>query len=154
MYIFFRGKPPKSIKKTDFIDAANWFSNQLLSRYSLKNVIIDVVFDPKLKKKKKLYGLVEPLDYGKRPKWYEIQIDSTMNKKNILVTLAHELVHVMQYRTGKLKEDMANGKLVWQKKLYSNGVGLPAGKELDEPWEDEAYKLELELYNDYRLSLR
>lgn len=59
------------------------------------------------------------------------------SQEEMLITLAHELVHAKQYLTGTLSRDTNR----WKGKIYHGYENTP--------WEKEAYKLESILYNKY-----
>lgn len=75
----------------------------------------------------------------------EIRDDIANYLEVLLITLAHEAVHIKQYCTGELniaytKHDVID---VWKGKRYRNTDYD------DQPWEQEAYGLEQPLYIDY-----
>jgi hypothetical protein len=82
---------------------------------------------------------------------YIVSVDRTATVDDILVTLAHEAVHVAQFVTGKLNSKKINGKIhwFWKDKNYGHGVyeisKSPDGQFLELPWEAEAVKKELPL---------
>lgn len=59
-----------------------------------------------------------------------IVIAKRLSPENVVRTLFHELVHVQQYETGRLKH---NG--IWEGKEYNCSYD-------DNPWEREAYEIE------------
>ena len=82
-------------------------------------------------------------DDGYRPKEFTIELDSTAKIRNLLITLAHEMVHVKQWARNEMYE-------------YSNTVGMVRfkGEKIhlkeieywDYPWEIEAYGKQLGLF--------
>lgn len=75
---------------------------------------------------------------------FEIRIDSLMNMPAILRSLAHEMVHVTQYYTGRIK-DVSSNSVMWNGKLV-NTIGLHY---YDLPWEVEAYGKETGLFERF-----
>ena len=73
---------------------------------------------------------------------YEMEINKNLDVETILVTLAHEMVHLKQYATKQLKSKVVSGKEIdiWLGKKYKNL------NYLDQPWEKEASSLEMQLY--------
>ena len=62
-----------------------------------------------------------------------MEIDSTQSRNEMINTLAHEMVHVKQYITGELSEDLD----VWKgKNVNSDDIDYD-----DQPWEIEADKV-------------
>lgn len=62
----------------------------------------------------------------------------------MLITLAHELVHAKQFLRGEL---ISYGKIIWMKRDFSK-IKLDY---FDLPWEVEAYELERDLFEKYWL---
>lgn len=73
------------------------------------------------------------------PNEYDIAIASDIHDSSLYLTLAHELVHVAQHATGRLK-DMANAWVKFDDILYPPGYDYKLS-----PWEIEAYTREVEL---------
>ena len=73
---------------------------------------------------------------------YLIELCNNISFEHMLVTLAHEVVHIKQYILKELKTHYIYGKPVdvWKGKRYRNL------KYLDQPWEKEALQKEVELY--------
>ena len=67
----------------------------------------------------------------------DIRIDKTMDWKDQMLTLAHEMVHAEQFLRGKLSEDGTR----WRNRNYEKC----AYERL--PWEMSAHQLEEKLYN-------
>ena len=74
-----------------------------------------------------------------------MEVDIKQDRDELINTLAHEMVHVKQYITGELSEDLD----VWKgKKINSDDIDYD-----DQPWEIEADKVGDELdakWNDRR----
>ena len=77
-------------------------------------------------------------------KSFEIRIDSLMNMPGILRSLAHEMVHVSQYYSGKMKDRGISG-VVWK----GQAMSLTIAHYYDLPWEVEAYSMEEGLYERF-----
>ncbi len=86
-------------------------------------------------------GLVEEV-VVKGETWYYIAISNDASFLDILSTIAHELVHVHQFATGRL-----NSEDDWTWEGVSYGEHPYTGTELDNqlPWEYDAYSKEIEL---------
>lgn len=69
--------------------------------------------------------------------------DQRLSKAEMLSTLAHELVHAKQYLRGELV-DLDDEVGFWKGKEFDSSLD-----ELHLPWEVEAYKLEMEIYELY-----
>ena len=79
-----------------------------------------------------------------RPREFELDINSTIKLRNMLETIAHEMVHVKQYARGELYVgDRGNRfcKNRWQGKWMSDKINY-----WDLPWEIEAHGREAGLF--------
>lgn len=103
----------------EMIELINWFVDSKLG----KDVHVILTQN---KKFKDIDGRV--YCYDKRE--FEIEIDAKLTGDAALITLAHELVHVGQYATGRLK-DVSRGAR-FEGKLYRDTL----------PYEDLAYETE------------
>lgn len=64
-----------------------------------------------------------------------IQINKSLNEREMISTLFHELVHAKQFDSGILKWNSQNGNFHWKGKL----IKLPYSKQ---PWERQAYRMQ------------
>ena len=87
------------------------------------------------------YCMAESEDRADRPRTFEIEINKDLKLRDLLQTVAHEMVHVKQYARGELYESTRKGKWRWQGKWMSNNVDY-----YDEPWEIEAHGREYGLF--------
>ena len=58
---------------------------------------------------------------------YEVDIKRTLNMRTMLMTLAHEMVHVKQYELGELTQDNEAGMDYWDKPSEIEAMGREAG---------------------------
>ncbi|KKM97143.1 hypothetical protein LCGC14_1171120 [marine sediment metagenome] len=79
-----------------------------------------------------------------RDGWYTIQLKKDMPFLSKIVTLAHELVHVSQYVTGRLT--LADGCVTWEGSYLGSIRLIPY---LTRPWEVEAFGNETKLAKQY-----
>ena len=77
-----------------------------------------------------------------RPKEFTISLDSTCTIRNILITLAHEMVHVKQWAKGEMYE-YAEQDMVRFNKTKFNMANIDYW---DYPWEIEAFGRQLGLF--------
>ncbi len=81
-------------------------------------------------------------DLKKTPRGYTIELDSSINLRNILINLAHELVHVKQWVKGEMYEYASPNMVRFMKKKYDmNDLDY-----FDYPWEIEAFGRQLGLF--------
>ena len=92
------------------------------------------------------YAYCDAVDENERKRDFIITLDARLNKKETLLALAHEMVHVKQYAKGELKDLFRPTRMVrWQGERFLH-------EELDyweQPWEIEAYGREKGLYIKY-----
>ena len=110
--------------------ALNFFADSLLTKQLSKHIIVTV----KMSKKYAHLGLtcVEDYNASGKPREFVLEIKSDQSESEILRTIAHEMVHVRQYATGQLNEDMT----MWC------GKKVPSNLSYDkQPWEIEAFSV-------------
>ena len=78
-----------------------------------------------------------------RPRKFRIELEKTLDEMSLLRTLAHEMVHVWQYASGKLRL-YQDGRHRFEGRVYSSNTNY-----LERPWEDEAYELEEVLVKEW-----
>ena len=73
---------------------------------------------------------------------FEIEIDKRLKKNEFISTVIHEMVHVWQGATGRIKDKFRGGyKKLWKCKdgKYRNYLNTAYEKQ---PWEVQAYKMQ------------
>ena len=129
---------------------------EIAARASItKNVIETCValFKKELKLENSQYSLVILTDRGmsKRdgcrgsvfqvgPKALGMVIDTAMSIENLIITIAHEMVHVKQYARGQIKHGKNLKSKFWMGQKNKSQY-------YDSPWEIEAYSKERVLAN-------
>ena len=87
-----------------------------------------------------------------RDGWYTIQVKKDMPFLEKIVTLAHELVHVSQFVTGRLgildTAKGVDGFIVWEGSQL-DALALRRMTYKDRPWEIEAFACERDLAKAY-----
>ena len=78
---------------------------------------------------------------------FEIELNKGLPFEHIMITLAHEMIHLKQYATKELKSKFVKGRPVdtWRGVKYKNL------EYKEQPWEIEASVLEEELYHQFLL---
>ena len=122
--------------------ACKYFIQRLMPR--LKNLDITIELIRKLKEKDEVWGDCTWEDQNHCPREFTIRLDSTVSYKDLIDTLAHEMVHVRQYVRGELVDLVRESRKVkWR------------GKRVDwydspkEPWEKEPNQLSPKLYREW-----
>ena len=129
---------------------------EIAARASLTKTVIETcveLFKKELKLENSKYNLVILTDRGmsKRdgcrgtvfqvgPKSLGMVIDTAMSIENLIITLAHEMVHVKQYARGQI----THGKNLKSKFWMGQRI---KSQYYDSPWEIEAYSKERVLAN-------
>jgi hypothetical protein len=134
------GKPKKvPIKLCK--DAIKWYGQYLLGNRLYHNIEITLEFDD-AELNKNVYGYCDWNDKNDRARDFTITINPNLGKRNMLLVLAHEMVHVKQYAKGELKDFVRVKRVKWKGKVYNE-------EKLDyweQPWEIEAHGREKGLY--------
>jgi hypothetical protein len=112
---------------------AGFMANELFPRHK---VFIDFNF-------KKLDGVMGYCDYkynNYRPRDFQIEIEKTLSNELLIETIIHEMIHIEQMVTEKLKyryDKSFELKQLWYDKDFSNA------EYSKQPWEKDAYKKEI-----------
>lgn len=75
---------------------------------------------------------------------YDIELKASLSDYDLLIAVAHEMVHVKQYALGQLRQLVRKPMYRWKKELFP--LDTPYD---DQPWEKEAYSLEKILVEEY-----
>ena len=89
--------------------------------------------------KEKAWGLIEIQDSNRE---FIIEIEKSLSLYNFVTSLIHEMIHVKQYVRKELTDQ--GYTVLW----YGEDCSKLAYSK--QPWEQEAFQLEVELYNRYR----
>ncbi len=122
--------------------AAEFYGEVLLGKRMAKNILVEIKLTKELKQKEQAYGYCHITDDNlNRPREFMIELDTSMKHSfdQILIWLAHEMVHLKQFVRGELF-DYATGNVQWKSRTFGRV------RYTDQPWEKEAYRLEDELY--------
>ena len=74
---------------------------------------------------------------------FELEIDRTLPLRQLLETVAHEMVHVKQYALGELNDEMTHWRGL---KIDSDSIPYD-----EQEWEIEAETVGLMLYQDFQM---
>ena len=126
-------------------NAALFYGEELLGKRMAKNIYLDIKLTKDMKKKEGAYGYCHIVDDSlSKPREFMIELDTSMRHsfENILIWLAHEMVHLKQFVRKELW-DYETGRVQWKSRTYCK-VHYD-----DQPWEVEAYRLEGILYDQF-----
>ena len=125
-----RASPTKSIIET----SANFFAKELgLSRSRFTLLIMT---EKGMARREGMRGAVHKVG----PKFITMIIDSGLEFERLIITLAHEMVHVKQYARGQIKPSRSCKTHYWMGQHIRKSY-------YDQPWEIEAYTKERVLAN-------
>ena len=132
----------KAVRKL-ITSATWWYAEKLMGKRLMSGLEINVNLNKNLLKKEGMEGSAIWEDERRRPKEFTIELDSNSNIRNLLITFAHEMVHVKQWAKDEMYEYCNSPGLVRFKgeKMHSADIDY-----WDEPWEIEAYGRQLGLF--------
>ena len=122
--------------------AAWWDAEKLMGKRLLRSLEITINLKKNLLDKDGHEGTAIWEDDNIRPKEFTISLDSTCTIRNILITLAHEMVHIKQWAKGEMYE-YAEQDMVRFNKTKFNMANIDYW---DYPWEIEAFGRQLGLF--------
>ena len=116
-----------------------WYAEKLMGKRLMSGLEINV----NLLKKSNDEGSCIWEDENRRPKEFTIDIDGRATIRNILITLAHEMVHLKQWAKDEMYEYYNTPNMVRFKgeKMHMGEIDY-----WDYPWEIEAYGRQLGLF--------
>ena len=132
---------PKKVPLALCKEAVRWYARKLLGDRLYDKVCITLEFDNR-DLGKEIYGFCDWNDNNAYARDFTITIDPNLGKRNTLLVLAHEMVHVKQYAKGELKDYVKVPRVKWRGKVYND-------RKIDYwdmPWEIEAHGREKGLY--------
>jgi len=127
----------------EMITDASWFyAEKLMGKRLINNLELNINLKRNMFKDENTEGTAIWEDESYRPKEFTIELDSTCVIRNILITLAHEMVHIKQWAKNEMYEYTTPGKVRFMKTKYDmNDLDY-----WDYPWEIEAFGKQLGLF--------
>lgn len=121
-------------------NAANYFADKLLTKRQKRNIKVNLSM-------KNIYdkGYIEWVDKPVFPREFNIVLNNKYKKKQTLITLAHEMVHLKQYVIGELKDATLRSDVKWKREE----INEDKMHYFDLPYEIEAYGREYGLFKRY-----
>lgn len=141
MYIDVSGRVSKKLKE-ELYNAAEYYASLLLPRSIAKDIYLELKIKNKLEHGHEGYCSFEDKDNNNRDFLIELQKKSD---EELLLNLAHEMVHLKQFAMGELGNGAMNTHARWQDIYYIENNATY----WDSPWEIEAYGRERGLYSRY-----
>ena len=126
------------------VELATWFyAEKLMGKRLMSGLEITINLKKNLLSKEGNEGSAIWEDDGFRPKEFTIELDTTVKIRNLLITLAHEMVHIKQWAKDEMYEYMNMAGLV---RFKGEKVHMEIIDYWDYPWEIEAYGKQLGLF--------
>ena len=132
----------KKVRKD--IELASWYyAEKLMGKRLMAGLEININLKKDLLTEEGHEGTAIWDDDGYRPKEFTINLDTTVNFRNLLINLAHEMVHVKQWAKDEMYEYTNTMGLV---RFKGEKIHLELTDYWDYPWEIEAYGKQLGLF--------
>ena len=143
--IEFTGYKLSPLQKDVITEAVNSALDLLVSKRMKKTLSFEIEIKKDMFKERNVWGDMDVEDDEKSPKFYNITLNysGVESFAKMLETLAHELVHVEQFATRRLR-NLAKPFTVAYEKNHYNTLKMPY---YQRPWEIEAHELENSVYN-------
>ena len=119
----------------------DYCADKMFSDNLRNKLVLDIEFSKTLYKEDGILGEIDFEDSNHKPKEFTMTVDTTVSKRRILETIAHEMVHMKQYAKGELVDLSRCGSIRWQDRLIDSETNY-----WDLPWEIEAHGRELGLF--------
>ena len=131
-------------KVRQLVEMATWFyAEKLMGKRLMSGLEITIKLKKNLLSKEGNEGSAIWEDDSYRPKEFIIELDTTVKIRNLLITLAHEMVHIKQWARDEMYEYMNVAGLV---RFKGEKIHLELTDYWDYPWEIEAYGKQLGLF--------
>lgn len=134
---------PVNVTRSLCKEAMRYYGEELLGRRLSNNIKISLIFE---KMPSPINALCQWQDDNHRCREFIIIIHKKLNKKQTLISLAHEMVHVKQFARGELKDYLRTDEVKWKNRVYN----LNKVKYWTCPWEKEAHKKDKILYESFK----
>jgi len=143
--IEFTGYKLSPLQKDVITEAVNSALDVLVSKRMKKTLFFEIEIKKDMFKERNAWGDMDVEDDEKSPKFYNITLNysGVESFAKMLETLAHELVHVEQFATRRLR-NLAKPFTVAYEKNHYDTLKVPY---YQRPWEIEAHELESSVYN-------
>jgi len=125
------------------VEYATWFyAEKLMGKRLMSGLKININLKKNMIDKTDCEATAIWEDEGPRPREFTINLDSGVKIRNLLISLAHEMVHVKQWAKDEMYEYMKPNMVRFKgEKIHMKEVDY-----FDYPWEIEAYGRQLGLF--------
>lgn len=120
--------------------ALDYYLNKLMSKRLINHLSVNVKLSKKLDDNADGYCDVDGYNTNNKPREFNIELNKNKSFRYILMTLAHECVHLKQYALSEINDSLTHWK----------GVRVSSQMDYwDSPWEIEARGREAGLYTRF-----
>ena len=131
----------KAVRK--LVEIAAWYyAEKLMGKRTIANLEININLKKDLMSKDNNEGTATWEDENIWPKEFLIELDVGVKIRNLLITLAHEMVHVKQWAKNEMYEYSKLDEVRFNKTKFN----MAEIDYWDYPWEIEAYGKQLGLF--------
>ena len=131
----------KPVRK--LVEIAAWYyAEKLMGKRTIANLEIHINLKKNLRKNTDSDGTAMLVDISVWPKEFLIELDVGESIRNLLITLAHEMVHIKQWAKNEMYEYMKIGEVRFNKTKFN----ISEIDYWDYPWEIEAFGRQLGLF--------
>ncbi|MAG49628.1 hypothetical protein CMO86_08255 [Candidatus Woesearchaeota archaeon] len=144
--ITFTGYKLSKLQKDIIAEAVGSALDVLVSKRMKRTLFFEIFIEKDLYKERNIWGDMDIEDDEEQsPKFYTIRLNysGVESFAKMLETLAHELVHVEQFATRRLRHLAKPFHVTFDKERYNTLTT----KYYERPWEIEAHELEKSVYN-------
>jgi hypothetical protein len=134
---------PDNVSRSLCKESLRFYANELLGKRLAKNISLQLVFE---ELPSPYFAICDWNDDGPVHRSFIVIISKTLKTKMMLVTLAHEMVHIKQYARKELQDNQHRDNVKWRGKAFC----LNKTKYHKRPWEIEAYAKDKPLYEKFK----
>ena len=138
------GCPDKERFRPYVKSAVKFYAEELISKKLLENIFLQIKFNKNIDVHG--YATIEEFNDSGKPREFMIEVNPDIGGREILDTLAHEMVHVKQYVYGEMDESLTRWKDI---PIDSDKVEY-----YSHPWEIEAYGMAVGLFTKFAIKER
>jgi len=133
---------PNKFDACELFNAVVFYGKSLIGKRMLASINLRIIFVSKLEVECHITGDCGWEDDSIRPRDFMIRLDAEMGKRKMLISLAHEMVHVKQYAKSEMRDMLHHSTTKW----FKESVNTDEMNYWDLPWEIEAHGREVGLY--------
>lgn len=143
MYLEVTGSPKGDVDLERLKSATHYYIHKLYEFGSVPEVEVELCFCPNTYMSG-FDAFCSPLDYDDpNPQIFLIDLNEECTEQELLIAIAHEMVHLRQFNTGQLKFEIGRDYQIWMGRKVKK---LEEETYRSSPWEMEAFDLEDKLY--------